>query len=88
LGDTYASSSATRLIRQNGFLYQSAMKKRGVKPMKCRPIPRFGFSLMGLMFIAVGTLALPEGKTHYENYWEGQFSLRLRFSSVFYSWSE
>jgi len=49
----------------------TAMKKRGIKPIEWRPIHRFGFSLMGLMFIAMGALALLRGKTHYENYWGG-----------------
>jgi hypothetical protein len=47
------------------------MKKRDVKPMEWRPIHRFGFTLMGLLFIAMGTLPLLRGKTHYENYWGG-----------------
>jgi len=34
------------------------MKKRHVKPMEWRPIHRFGFGLMALMFIAMGTFAL------------------------------
>jgi hypothetical protein len=47
------------------------MKKSHVKPMEWRPIHRFGFSLMGLMFIAMGERSLLRGRTHYENYWGG-----------------
>jgi hypothetical protein len=47
------------------------MKKRDVKPREWRPIHRFGFILIGLMFIAMGTFTLLRGKTHYETYWGG-----------------
>jgi hypothetical protein len=75
-----AVDRAKRIVRG-----ATAMKKRDVKPMEWRPIHRFGFSLMGLMFIAMGTFTLLRRKTHYENYWGAQFSLLSRFSSGFCS---
>lgn len=47
------------------------MKKRDVKPVEWRPIHRFGLILIGLMFIAIGTLSLLRGRTHYETFWGG-----------------
>jgi hypothetical protein len=72
LGDTYERGAARRLIwPKTASRYQTARKKRGIKPMEWRPIHRIGFSLMGPMFIAMCALALLRGKTHYENYWGG-----------------
>jgi hypothetical protein len=47
------------------------MEKRDLQPMEWRSIQRFGCTLMGLLFIAMGTVPLLTGKTHYENYWGG-----------------
>jgi hypothetical protein len=35
------------------------------------PIHRFGFTLRGLLFMAMGALPLLGGRTHYENYLGG-----------------
>jgi hypothetical protein len=45
----------------------SAMKRWETKLREWKPIHRFTFLFLGLMFIAMGSLSLLSGRSHYRN---------------------
>jgi hypothetical protein len=47
------------------------MGNRDPKLRQWRPIHRYSFTFLGLMFVGMGALDLFAGKLHYRNYWGG-----------------
>jgi hypothetical protein len=45
------------------------MRRRSLRPKEWKPIHRFAFAVIGMMFVGSGSLSLSSGKLHYPNYW-------------------